>query len=143
MESRGRESKAEREVAKLVPVADTRPEPPALLSVEEAEEWRRVVNHMPQEWYRQEYYGELVPYCQQVVLGAGFAAQAKLVDNKYQSGLDEYIKLTKAAERANRVVDKIGTTLRITPQSRYDREKASRDSNKNQSRRPWEPKQPS
>ena len=45
--------------------------------------------------------------------------------------------LTKAAERADRAADKFATTLRITPQSRYDATKAARDSNKAQSQRPW------
>lgn len=137
MENRGRESELEREVANVVRIADVRPDPPPELNEIEAAEWRRVVDHMPLGWFRHEYYGELVPYCQQLVKGLGFEAAAKLVADKYGEGLDQYIKLTKAAERANRVVDKIGTTLRITPQSRYDREKAARDSNKQQTRRPW------
>jgi hypothetical protein len=51
-------------------------------------------------------------------------------------GMKQYLDWTKAAERADRAADKFGTTLRITPQSRYDKDKAARDSNKAQAR-PW------
>jgi hypothetical protein len=122
----------------LVPEpAPLRPDPPATLSVEEAEEWRNVVANMAPGWFRKEYRGILVAYCQQVVVGGFFAAKAAEVADKEGVGLELYIKLTKAAERANRAADKFGTTLRITPQSRYDAHKAARDSNKTQATRPW------
>ena len=139
METRGREAKAEREVANVVSIADARPEPPGTLSVDEAEEWKRVVNSMNPSWYRKEYQGVLVAYCRQVVLGnychglaSGFPVELRETD----TGMKQYIDLTKAAERADRAADKFGTTLRITPQSRYDKDKAARDSNKMQAR-PW------
>lgn len=137
METRGRTSEAERAVAQVVQLSDARPEPPALLSVAETEEWRRVVNHMSPGWYRQEYHGVLVAYCEQVVLGQDFKRQAAAVVDRETEGLDLYIKLTKAAERANRAADKFATTLRITPQSRYDAGKAARDSNRAAQARPW------
>lgn len=137
MESRGRQSESEREVSSVVRIADVRPEPPAELGPDEAIEWRRVVNSMPLGWYRNEYHGVLIPYCEQIVVGRQCAAQARELTDKFGADLDLYIKLTKMAERANRAVDKFGTTLRVTPQSRYDREKAARDSNKGQNQRPW------
>lgn len=141
METRGRSSKAEREIVQLVPDAvPIRPEPPGSLSVEEAGEWRRVVDSMNPSWYRAEYQGVLVAYCRQVVLGNFFHDQAAAVpapERETDEGMAKYLKLTKAAERADRAADKFGTTLRITPQSRYDKEKAARDSNKTQAQRPW------
>src|SRR6188768_1646796 len=135
METRGREAKAEREVANVVNIADARPEPPAPLSVEEAAEWKRVVNSMNPSWYRKEYQGVLVAYCRQVALGNyfhGLAASFPTELRETDVGMKQYIDLTKAAERADRAADKFGTTLRITPQSRYDKDKAARDSNKMQ-----------
>lgn len=141
MENRGRSSKAEREIVQLVPDAvPIRPAAPDSLSVEEAEEWRRVVDSMVPSWYRAEYQGVLVAYCRQVVLGNFFHDQAAAVptqERETDEGMAKYMKLTKAAERADRAADKFGTTLRITPQSRYDKEKAARDSNKTQAQRPW------
>jgi phage terminase small subunit len=141
VETRGRDSKAEREIVKLVPdAAPIRPEPPALLSVEQAEEWRRVVDHMAPGWYRQEYHGILVAYCRQVVLGNYFHGLADGIAvelRESDEGMKQYTYFTKAAERADRAADKFGTTLRITPQSRYDANKAARDSNKTQAARPW------
>jgi phage terminase small subunit len=139
METRGREAKAEREVANVVSIADARPEPPAPLSPEEADEWRRVVNSMSTSWYRKEYQGVLVAYCRQVVLGNyfhGLAAAITTTLRETDAGMKQFLDLTKAAERADRAADKFGTTLRITPQSRYDKDKAARDSNKVQAR-PW------
>jgi hypothetical protein len=140
MESRGRESKSEREIVQLVPdTAPPRPEPPAPLSVEEVAEWNRVVNSMSPSWYRKEYQGVLVAYCRQVVLGNyfhGLAAAYPTETRESDAGMKQYLNITKAAERADRAADKFGTTLRITPQSRYDKDKAARDSNKMQAR-PW------
>lgn len=141
METRGRESKAEREIVQLVPnTAPPRPEPPASLSVEQAVEWNRVVNNMSPNWYREEYRGVLTAYCKQVVLAAYCHSTAEAYPTELREsdvGMKQYLDWTKAAERADRAVDKFGTTLRITPQSRYDKDKAARDSNKNQSPRPW------
>lgn len=141
MESRGRESKSEREIVKLVPeAAPTIPDPPGSLSVDEAEEWNRVVRSMLPTWFRKEYQGVLVAYCRQVVLGNYFHGLASAIPTELRetdTGMKQYIDLTKAAERADRAADKFGTTLRITPQSRYDKDKAARDSNKAQSARPW------
>lgn len=141
METRGREAKAEREIVALVPnTAPPIPEPPGSLSVDEAEEWRRVVNSMSPTWFRKEYHGVLCAYCRQVVLGNYFHGLASAIPvevRETDEGMKQYVFLTKAAERADRAADKFGTTLRITPQSRYDKDKAARDSNKAQNARPW------
>lgn len=141
MESRGRESKSEREIVQLV--ANTpppRPEAPESFSVEQKAEWDRVVSSMSPTWYRAEYYGVLVAYCRQVVLGNYFHELADSYPKELResdAGMKQYLDWTKAAERADRAADKFGTTLRITPQSRYDKDKAARDSNKMQGARPW------
>jgi phage terminase small subunit len=141
METRGRESELEREVASVIRIADVRPDPPPFLDADEATEWRRIVNNMPAGWYKDSYYGDLVAYCQKLVEGLRMTANAKLVEDKYGEGWPKYKEFTKGSERCYRAVDKFGTTLRITAQSRYDREKAARDSNKNQTHRGWGPKQ--
>lgn len=140
METRGREAKAEREVVQLVPdAAPIRPEPPPRLSVLQAEVWNRVVNSMSPTWYRKEFQDVLVAYCRQSVLADEYHTLAAAYPKELRetdTGMKQYLDWTKAAERADRAVDKFGTTLRITPQSRYDKEKAARDSNKMQAR-PW------
>ena len=108
MENRGRESKSEREVSNVVSIADVRPEPPAPLSVEEAEEWKLVVNSMHPGWYRKEYQGVLVAYCRQVVLGNYFHGLASSYPTELRetdTGMKQYLDLTKAAERADRAAD--------------------------------------
>lgn len=140
METRGREAKSEREVVQLVPNPEPiRPEPPTPLSPEQAAVWNRVVNSMSPTWYRKEFQDVLVSYCRQAVLAEEFHALAAGYPKELREtdvGMKQYLDWTKAAERADRAVDKFGTTLRITPQSRYDKEKAARDSNKTQTR-PW------
>lgn len=139
METRGRVSELEREAAAVttlqaVPVDVT---PPDVLSEDEAAEWRNVCTHMPRGWYRPEYQGVLIAYCRQVVRGELFNDLAAEQERETDEGLNKYLKLTKAAERADRAADKFATTLRITPQSRYDAQKAARDSNKASNQRPW------
>lgn len=141
METRGRESKSEREIVKLVPeVAPSIPAPPDSLSPLESEVWNLVVRSMNPTWYRKEFQHVLSAYCRQVVLAEefhGLAAGYPKELRETDTGMKQYLEWTKAAERADRAVDKFGTTLRITPQSRYDKEKAARDSNKTQAARPW------
>src|SRR5687768_4357004 len=125
METRGRVSELEREVASVstlqaVPINDS---PPDVLSEDEAAEWRTVCAHMPRGWYRREYQGVLIAYCRQVVRGELFSGLAAEQKRDTEEGLNKYLKLTKAAERADRAADKFATTLRITPQSRYDAQK--------------------
>jgi hypothetical protein len=140
VETRGRESKSEREIAKLAPVAESSiPAPPDSLSVEQAEEWNLIVRSMGPSWYRKEYGRVLMSYCRQAVLSAEFHERAASFPTELRdtdTGMKQYIELTKAAERADRAVDKFATTLRLTPQSRYDKDKAARDSNR-QAQRPW------
>lgn len=141
METRGRESKSEREVVKLVPdAAPIRPEPPARLSAEQAEEWRLIVSSMSPDWFRKEYTGVLVSYCRQIVRANYFHDLADAIPTEVREadgGMKQHAYFARMAEKADRAAEKFATTLRITPQSRYDANKAARDSNKTQNARPW------
>lgn len=137
METRGRKSESEREVAQLVAVRDDRPEPPADLTAEQAEEWRAVVGRMPASWFKREHYGMLSAYCRHVCRSR--AVEKELAMQPIDD-LERYEKLARGAERETRSMIACARTLRLTHQSQYDEKKAHRTV-QNQSAgggRPWE-----
>ncbi len=57
---RGRKSLADLQVVK---VSDARPVPPATLTEEQAEEWNRIVNSLPADYFRPGDSGLLAAFC--------------------------------------------------------------------------------
>jgi len=137
METRGRKSESEREVAQLVHVRDDRPDPPEDLTPEQAEEWRGVVGRMPASWFKREHYGMLSAYCRHV-------CRAREVERELAAtsieDLEKYEKLARSAERETRSILACGRTLRLTHQSQYDEKKAHRSANQGSSSggSPWD-----
>jgi hypothetical protein len=123
METRGRKSESEREIAQLVHVRDDRPEPPEVLTPVQAEEWRAVVGRMPAAWFKREHYGILANYCRHVCRSNDVERELSLTP---VSDSDLYTRLSIAAERETRAIIACARTLRITHQSQYDEKKAHR-----------------
>lgn len=138
METRGRKSESEREVAQLVHVRDDRPEPPEDLTAVQAEEWRAVVGRMPASWFKREHYGMLAAYCRHVCRARDVEKELSLTPI---SDLERYEKLARGAERETRSLIACARTLRITHQSQYDEKKAHRTVNNHSSTgngSPWD-----
>jgi phage terminase small subunit len=140
MKQRGRKSEASREVASLTLESD-RPEPPAELTDEQAEEWQAVVDRLPADWFQAEHYPVLADYCRHVcrarfvarVLDA-FPAQELETDE----GVRRFDKLSNAAERETRAVLACARSMRLTHQARYDEKTAFRGaSNSPSGPKPW------
>src|SRR5262245_10001598 len=137
METRGRKSEADREVAQLVHARDDRPEPPADLTSRQAEEWRAVVGRMPSGWFKREHYGTLAAYCRHTCRAED--VEKELASASLATDLERYEKLARAAERETRSLIAAARTLRITHQSQYDEKKAHRTvQNQGGGGKPWD-----
>lgn len=124
MSQRGRKSAAALSVVTEKPVSYLeRPEPPADLTAEQAEEWICVTDGLPAEWFSSVTHGLLTQYCRHVVaarkvsqLIAGAEAEKELI-------IEDYDRLLKMQEREGRALSSLATRMRITQQSTYDKTK--------------------
>ncbi len=144
METRGRKSESEREIAPLVAslaaVSETRPEPPAYLREAEAAEWRTVVGRMPAGWFRAENFGLLEALCGHVCRLRQI--NAELAEQSIEGeDFERYNRLSIAAERESRAAAMCATKLRLTLQSQYDEKAAHRSASRQNFERPWNTKQ--
>ncbi len=100
-----------------------RPEPPADLTDEQAEEWRAVVNRMPAEWFPPEIHPLLAQYCRHVISARHIAG---LIENQAQSdefSLILFDRFLRMQERETRALSSLATRMRITNQSRFSHNK--------------------
>lgn len=112
-----------------------RPEPLPDLTPEQRLVWIQVVNALPAEWFGDETLGILAQYCRHVVAGNHVAELIRDMEKSKEIDVESYDKLLKMQERESRISVSLGTKLRITPQSTYDREKVKRV---NKVTKPWE-----
>ena len=125
MASRGRKSAAALSVVPTLP--NQRPEPPAELTKEQAEEWRAVVGRMPAGWFTRETHGLLVQYCRHVVKARLIARALDGYDPAVLAtpeGVEAFDKLAKMADREGRALANLATRMRLTQQSHYRAEKS-------------------
>lgn len=117
----GRKSAAALAVVTQLP--GQRPEPPADLTSEQAEEWRAVVGSEPADWFPRATHGMLADYCRSVVLARHVAAQINAFDMaliETEEGLKRFDKLSAILERHTRASASLATRMRLTQQSRYN-----------------------
>jgi len=135
-----RKSAASLSVLEVVSVR--RPDPPADLTAEQAEEWRAVVARMPVDWFGRETHQLLAQYSRHVARARALARQVDALDPKHLTCpqfLKRYDKLLAMAERESRAMTALARAMRITQRSRIRAETAGRASSKaGDGRRPWE-----
>jgi hypothetical protein len=116
-----RQSAAARQIAQVASVTSIdrirRLRTPAELNDEQRAEFRRVVDEMPAEWFAPAHVMGLVQYCRHV---AAAKRVAQLIDEMLLQPVidkDELASLYKAQEAESRIIIRLMTALRITPQS--------------------------
>lgn len=91
--------------------------PPAELTPEQKEEFIRVVDSMPADWFAPGHTAALVQYCRHVIMARKVA---QVIDAMMLSEDIDPIKiseLVKRQEAESRIIGKLMTMLRLTPQS--------------------------
>lgn len=116
-------------------VALRRPDPPSELTDEQAEEWRRVVNRLPADWFPAETHALLTQYCRHVVAARRIAQLVNALETSEDFEVTQYDKLLAMQEREGRAMSSLATRMRLTQQATFDKEKKKP---KGATRKPWE-----
>jgi hypothetical protein len=127
MIQRGRKSVAQLSVIR----AETafRPKPPAELTVEQAIQWRAIVNRLPADWFPTETWPLLAAFCRHSENAKRIAGLINAVNPDALRDPDSfrtYDKLLATHERETKAMSFVAVKLRLTPSSRLKAETASR-----------------
>jgi len=101
-----------------------RPKPPAELTHEQAAEWRTLTSSQPADYFTPEAQVLLIQVCRHRVTTKRLdelIASCEAVSEGFDP--DQYGKLLKMRATESQVITTLLTKLRLTPQSRYDRQK--------------------
>lgn len=111
-----------------------RPEPPAELTDEQADEWQAVVNSLPADWCPRWSWSVLAQHCRHVVAARRVAQLIAALEARDDFDTEEYDRLLRMQERESRAVTATARTMRITQQATYDPKRKKPKATK----RPWE-----
>jgi hypothetical protein len=119
-----------------------RPEPPISLNPRAEDEWRRVVDRMPSDWFSDETLSLLQAYCEHVAEGEAIQmmiekvrATAMADDESYK----RYRDLLRDKELQTRAALSCATKMRMTQQSSYNAKSASTAVSKSSNgAKPWQ-----
>lgn len=123
MGARGRQSKDDKTV--LAPVESIpRARPPDTLTDPQKDVWCRVVNSMPADWFYKATHDLLMDYCRTAVTLRKLGIMLEKFESQ-ESGFDlvEYDRVQKMYDRASSGLKRLATSLRISPQTTYDKSK--------------------
>lgn len=101
-----------------------RPEPPAELTDEQADEWRAIVNRLPADWFPRETWGLLAQYCRHVTRARRLAQLLVAAEAAEEVDVKEYRELLRSEEEQSRAISSLATRMRISQQATYDKSKA-------------------
>ena len=124
MNQRGRQSQAA-----LTVIAESgietipRPHPPAEFSEEQAKEWNEIVNRLPADWFPRETLPLLEQYCRHVISARKVEQLVTQAEQAETLDVVHYDRLLKMRERESRIISSLGTRMRITQHSQYDKSK--------------------
>jgi len=135
----GRKSAAELATVAVLPVRLL--QPPADLSVEEAQVWARVAATKPGDWFDAGSIPLLAQFCRATVQAELIAdlvrqtASSMLTD---PGQLGTYKELRKIQGALSGEINSLARAMRLTQQSRYRADKADTEGRKATGRKPWQ-----
>jgi len=112
-----------------------RPEPPADLTPEQADEWWAVVERMPSDWFPRETHGLLAQYCRHVVTARRVAQLIQSAEGADDLDIQQLDQLYKMQEREGRALSSLATRMRISQQALIDKRT---DKPGKTAKKPWE-----
>ena len=140
-QKRGRISGAELTVQRAVSLGQ-RPDAPACLNDRAADEWFRIGNRMPSDWFTDETLSALQAHCEHV--SEGEALQLMIEKVRKQAMRDDeafkrYRELVKLKREQTAIVLASGTKMRLLQQSTYTTKAgATAKSGSTGGSKPWE-----
>lgn len=133
MDRPGRVSAAALAVVQPVEISE-RPAPLSELTVEEKQEWKRVLNDLPADWVTPSTYGLLLQLCRHQVQARRVAQLIENLASGDDLSTEEFDRLLKMQERESRAIASLATKMRISQQSSYDKSKKK----PKMTRKPWD-----
>ena len=119
-----------------------RPEPPVSLNDRAADEWFRVVNRMPSDWFGDETLSLLQSYCEHVAEGEAIQMMLETVRKTVMDDDDSYKRyrdLLRDKELQTRAALSCATKMRMTQQSSYNAKSgATAKSKSDGGKKPWQ-----
>jgi hypothetical protein len=127
MRQRGRKSAESLVVVPAVLVQ--RPDPPAELSIEQAEVWRAYVADMPADWFTPKTWPDLIGLCRLVTNSRLLGQELREYEEgipKDREGFGRYRHIQKMHESEALSITTLETKLRLTHQSKNDHHRAEK-----------------
>ena len=126
MDQRGRKSASAVVAAHAVEVLP-RPEPALDLTEQQADEWRKIVDALPADWFSPENHALLAQYVRHVVEARRIA---QLIDTECAKGSAEmdmpiYLELLKAQRQESTALKTLAASMRLAQQAKYGAQSAA------------------
>lgn len=138
----GRKSEEELKIAKQVVEIKPRLPAPVTLNSYQTDLWVAVINTKPADWFQADTAKLLESYCKHCYQAMMLDSQMDNFDPEWlltDEGLDRLKKLTDMREKHTRQITAISRSMRLTQQSQYDTQQASRkNKNSGPANKPWE-----
>ena len=115
-----------------------RPDAPLDLTPEEGDEWLRIVDAMPADWFTPETHALLRQHCRHVVAARRVA---QLIDQEMareDMDVGALDKLLQMQARETGALKAMAASMRISQQASYTAQRAGTQKEKRAVRRPWE-----
>jgi hypothetical protein len=136
MRQRGRKSAASLTVIPSTGIESVRrPDPPAELTEEQAEEWQAVVNRLPADWFPRETQQLLVQYCRHVVCARRVAQLIARAEAEDEFDIKYYARLLRMQETEGRAISSLATRMRMTQHATVKHAQARKPS---MVKKPWD-----
>jgi hypothetical protein len=116
-------------LAVVARTVDHRPPPPTELTPAQAETWKAIVARMSPDWFPRETHPALVALCRHIDTAGQLATvidRFELAWLAEEGGVERLDRLLKLRDREHRAIVTLSRSLRLTNQSRYPADKASR-----------------
>ena len=136
MGSRGRQSLEDTLRIVPAPRAIDRPEAPATLTPDQAQEWSVTVDALPADWFGPETWALLESYCRHVASARRYSAMIEAEEASNDLDIVLLDKLGKMRERETRAAASYATRLRITKQATQRADKVI--NGRGGGKKPWE-----
>ena len=135
----GRGRKSHAELAALAIIPGTRPPPPPELEPEEQATWRAITGRLPQSWFSGENMPLLKELCRHIHYSDALAADIVALRQASPVDVEELRAALRAHALQSERIGNLSTKLRLTKQSRLDRETAEIEARKTPAGvKPWE-----
>jgi hypothetical protein len=112
-----------------------RPDPPAELTEEQAEEWQAVVNRLPADWFPRKTQQLLVQYCRHVVCARRVAQLIARAEAEDEFDIKYYARLLRMQETEGRAISSLATRMRMTQHATVKHAQARKPS---MVKKPWD-----